>query len=72
MKYVYFVCHSHLSDATINAYNTKNIGFFSSRKKAEEIVEQYKHILGFKDYPDCFKIEKIELNYDDYEFQEGD
>ena len=72
LKYIYSVSHSHLVDAAKNVYDTKQIGYFSSRKKAEEIVEQYKHILGFKDYPDCFRIKKVELNYDDYDFKEGE
>ena len=72
LKYIFFLYHSRLTDKAINAYDTKKIGFFSSLEKAQEIIEQYKCVQGFKDYPDCFKIEKLEINYDDFDFQEGD
>lgn len=72
LKYIYSVSHSHLTDESIAAYDTKQIGFFSSRKKAQEIVEQYRHILGFKDYPDNFCIRKIKINDEDLDLEEGE
>ncbi|MCK9480123.1 MAG: hypothetical protein M0R40_11625 [Firmicutes bacterium] len=42
-----------------------NIGYFSSKKKAKEIITSYKDKPGFNQYPiECFKIQKIGLKFD--------
>ncbi len=49
--------------------DTKEIGIYSTRKKAEETIERYKTITGFQDYPDDFVINEVELDFDDYEYE---
>lgn len=44
---------------------TKLIGIYSSKEKAESTVERFKHLSGFKDYPhECFYIDEIEIDKD--------
>ncbi|MFT9057373.1 MAG: hypothetical protein ABF449_12320, partial [Ethanoligenens sp.] len=50
------------SDGNELIYSSKLIGFYSSRKKAEETIEKYKNIEGFKDYPDGFVIMEYEVD----------
>lgn len=70
MKYVYKLEHSHISGSLGDEklFDTKVIGYYSSRKKAEETMERYKYITGFKDYPDGFIIEKIEIDFNNFKF----
>ena len=71
MKFVYRLIHKRkvgISTDGEKVYSTICIGFFSSVKMAKTVIEDYKKILGFQDYPNDFILEKIELNYDDYEF----
>lgn len=47
---------------------TKTIGIYSSREKAEFIIERYKHLPGFKDFPiECFNIDEYILDLDHWE-----
>lgn len=57
MKYVYIVHH-------VNPKNDdeKRIGFYLSLAEAEAVVAKYRSFKGFKDAPDCFYIDKYELN----------
>ncbi len=42
---------------------TKIIGIYKTRKSAEIVIEQYKNLSGFKDYPiEYFFIDEYELN----------
>jgi hypothetical protein len=41
---------------------TKLIGIFSSKEKAEKAIEEYKKISGFKNYPENFYIDQYELD----------
>lgn len=41
-----------------------NLGYFSTKEKAKEKINEYKNIIGFKDYSiDCFKIKKYRVNF---------
>lgn len=63
--YVYQLTHDNDSDTI------KTIGYFSSWKKAREMMKKYRSsIEGFKDYPNCFSIKKIKLNEDNYFYLE--
>lgn len=43
----------------------KIIGVYSSKEKAKIVVEKYKYLLGFKDYPeDCFHIDEYKIDED--------
>ncbi len=72
MKYVYQLLHHHKVEKDTDGSwicDTKEIGIYSTRKKAEETIERYKSITGFKDYPDDFEINEVELDFDDYDFK---
>lgn len=40
----------------------KLIGTFYSKDKALKVVESYKVLEGFRDYPECFRVEEYLLN----------
>lgn len=64
MKYVYLLQHSY----EVNEYDeTKIIGVYISEKKALDVIEQYKTLPGFKEYSDCFYIDKYELDKNHWE-----
>lgn len=67
MKTVFLLQHSY----EVGEFDeTKVIGIYSSKEKAEETVKRYKQLPGFKDYPDeCFYIDEYELDSDNW--QEG-
>ena len=68
--YVYKLIHSRKIEYKDGEWIccTIGIGVYSSLENAQKTIEQYKNITGFKDYPDDFKIEKIEVDFDDYDF----
>lgn len=70
MRYIYKLTHRKLVETGVETsekiYDTKLLGFFSSRKKCKEIIPLYLEQPGFKDYPDDFCIEKIEADVDEY------
>ena len=66
IKSVFIVEHSYELDGCDEA---KLIGAFSTLKKAEDIVEQYKKLPGFSLYQDGFFINEYKL--DETEWSEG-
>ena len=65
MNSVFLLIHSYESEGYDEI---KTIGIYSSQKKAENVVEEYKNILGFKDYPlDCFYIAEYEIDKNHWE-----
>ena len=52
MKYVYMVEHSRKVEEDV--YDSKLLGFFSTKEKAEQAILEYKTVIGFRDYPDGF------------------
>lgn len=64
MGYVYLLQHSYEID---ECEETKIIGIYTSREKALETIEKYKTIPGFKNYSDCFYIDKYELDKNHWE-----
>ena len=45
------------------------IGYFGSWKKARSLMKKYRSTLpGFKEYPNCFIIQKMKVNKDNYYF----
>lgn len=71
MKYVYFVLHKNFVeyDAKGEEVNDiKHIGFYSTRRKAKAEIKKYKSVIGFRDYPKGFIIEKMKIDFDDYDF----
>ena len=56
--YVYLLLHDH-------GANIKVIGYFSSWKKARQVMKKYRSsVIGFKDYPTYFFIKKVRVNKD--------
>jgi homoserine kinase type II len=68
MKYVYKLKHSRKVDDECTS--SVLIGFFESEKLANEIIIKYKKLPGFKDYPNDFVAEKVEIDFDDWEFED--
>lgn len=66
MKYVYMVEHSRKVEEDV--YDSKLLGFFSTKEKAEQAILEYKTVIGFRDYPDDFRIEKFKVDFDTYDF----
>ncbi len=58
---VYYLKHIR----KIDGYDElKSLGIFSSKKEAEEAVEYYKKLPGFKDFLDGFCINEYEIDKD--------
>lgn len=66
MEYVYMLKHSRPVEEGVT--DDKLIGFYSSMDKVNIVIERYKLIAGYKDYPDDFVVEKIEVDFDDFDF----
>ena len=45
---------------------TKIIGIYSSREKADSIVNEYKELPAFKDYPNDFFIDGYDIDMDNW------
>lgn len=60
--YIYRLTHSHLVEGESDVYDTKSIGYFYTYEEAKSVAEQYKPIIGFRDYPKDFCIDKIKLD----------
>jgi len=55
LEHSYEVIYDDISEAYYN--ETKTIGIYASREKAEEVIQRYKNIQGFNKYPEtCFYI----------------
>lgn len=65
MKSVFILQHSYeLSES--GEKDTKFIGVYSSREKAQAAIERLSLQPGFKDYPDYFYIDEYEIDQDDW------
>lgn len=59
-QYIYYVYHEiKLKNGFIKG---KEIGYFSTKRKAKKVVKKYKKFDGFRDYPNCFHIKKIQID----------
>ena len=62
LQHSYEICHEGVS-----IDRTKFIGAYSTKEKAEEVVQRYKNIEGFRDYPiTCFYIDEYLLDKDNW------
>ncbi|MCX7923119.1 MAG: hypothetical protein N3B21_14075 [Clostridia bacterium] len=64
MKKVYLLQHSYEYD---DCEETKIIGIYSSKEKADLVIEKYKKLPGFKHYPDCFFIDGYKIDEDNWQ-----
>ena len=64
LKYVYLLEHSYDYEYKGEMFGEiKIIGIFSTKEKAEKVIDRYKSLPGFKEYPlECFHIDKFEIN----------
>ncbi len=60
MLYIYMLSHVRLVDNEVE--DVKGLGTFDTKEKALKMIEEYKKLPGFKDYPQNFIIEKEEIN----------
>lgn len=51
----------HKTEVETNIFDVKRIGIYSSFDVAKATIEIYKNIKGFKDYPDNFYIEELNV-----------
>jgi hypothetical protein len=65
MKSVFILQHSYESSDT-GEEETKFIGVYSSKKKAQEAIERLSRQPGFKDLPDYFYIDEYEIDQDNW------
>ena len=61
MKSVFIVQHSYEYD---ECEETKTIGIYSTKEKAEKVIEKYKGLPGFKHYLDYFFIDEYVIDED--------
>jgi hypothetical protein len=59
---VYPLCHEYELDN--GEVESKGLGTFSSREKAQEAIERYRLLPGFRDRPDGFVIYESILDQD--------
>lgn len=62
MKYVFVI--QHLREDPDGYDNVKFIGVYSTRELAERVVESYKRLPGFSEYPEGFYIDRYEIDKD--------
>ena len=63
MEYVYLLQHSYQYGKNDEHDETKIIGAYSSKHLAEETIDRYVSIPGFKDYSaECFYIDMYKLD----------
>lgn len=51
---VYLLCHEYVMES--GEEESKDLGTYSMRQKAEEAIERYRGLPGFRDHPDGFAI----------------
>ena len=67
MKYVYLLQHTYFHGENNKYEETKIIGIFESRIKAEETISKYSELPGFKEFSDeCFSIDEYQLNAEEW------
>ena len=67
MKYVYLLQHTYFYGSDDEYEETKIIGIFDSREKAQNMITKYRKLPGFKDFLDeCFSIDEYQLNVGDW------
>lgn len=70
-KYIYMLIHEYVIDCYSNKsiYTSKMLGYFESYEKAKIAIKEYLALPGFKNYPNNFKIKKIEVDRIECNFQ---
>lgn len=63
MKKVFLLQHSYERDES-GVEETKLIGVYSTRERAEQAIVRLSNVEGFRDYPDCFCVDGYEIDKD--------
>ncbi|MBR1898369.1 MAG: hypothetical protein IJ825_05760 [Oscillospiraceae bacterium] len=63
---VWLLEHSYLLDAAADVYETKTLGIYSTRDKAEAAVTRYRQLEGFCNHPEDFYIDGYEVDEDNW------
>jgi hypothetical protein len=66
MKYAFLLWHTHGEDEAEKEANLKLIGVYSSEGEAEAAKARKLQYPGFRDTPDGFEVERLELNRDQW------
>lgn len=68
IKYVYSLKHEYLisNKEEKPVYSCKLIGYFESYASARKAIKDYVRLPGFCNYPNGFKIKKIEVDKIEY------
>jgi hypothetical protein len=66
MKHIFILWHTHGDDDEEKEANLKLIGAYSSESEAEAAKARKLKYPGFREAPDGFEIEKLELNRDQW------
>jgi hypothetical protein len=66
MEKVFLLWHSRLIEGGINEHDTddKLFGVYSSAAEADIAKRRKLQFEGFRDYPECFRVAKYELDKD--------
>ena len=65
MKSVFILRHAYEQSQT-GEEETKFIGVYSSKQKAQEAIKRLSLQPGFKDFPDYFFIEEYDIDQDNF------
>ncbi len=63
IKSVFLLQHSYEID---NYEETKIIGIYTSKNKAELVIQKFQTLPGFKEFPECFYIDEYKLDEDNW------
>lgn len=74
MKKAYELLHRHVVEIADDeeVCDTKLLGLFSTEEKCQEAIKHYTTQPGFEAYPDCFEINVIEADVDEYNDEVGE
>ena len=64
MKSVFLLQHSYEIE---ESEQTKIIGIYSTRDKAESVIERFRNLPGFCDHPESFYVDEYEIDQNNWE-----
>ena len=62
MKEAYLVQHYYQSNKDLDYEKIKELGIYSDKKRAEEAIERFLKLPGFKDHLEFFHIDRLVIN----------
>jgi hypothetical protein len=64
MRSVFTLLHEY--EPVPGSPDIKGIGVYATRVEAEQAIPRYRHLQGFSQYPDGFRIEEHEVDRDNW------